>query len=213
MTTIVLTLIGLGLLLLATESLWKLGYLRAEVSRKIVHVSVGSVIAFWPHFISWRAIQLLCLGMLFAIAISYKFKIFGSIHSVKRSTKGELIYPISIGLCAMLQPAAWIFTAAILHLSIADGIAAIVGTKINGRTRYKILGHEKSLIGSGVFFVISLIIITSCFAAFATEDLIGITPLTLLAIAGIATLVENISWYGLDNFSVPITVVLLLSAV
>ncbi len=213
MTTIILSIIGLSALLLLTEILWKKKYLSAEISRKIVHVSVGSVIAFWPHFISWQWIQLLCLGMLAGIAVSYQFKIFGSIHSVKRSTKGELIYPISIGICALLQPAPWIFTAAILHLSIADGLAAIIGSRINGRTQYKILGHKKSLIGTGVFFITSLVIIASCFAAFATEDIVGITPVTLLLIALAATFVENISWYGLDNFSVPITIVLLLSAV
>lgn len=213
MTTIILTLLGLTALLFATEILWKKKYLQAEVSRKIVHISVGTVIAFWPHFISWQAIQLLCLGMFVAIAISYKFRIFGSIHDVKRSTKGELIYPISIGLCALIEPAPWVFTAAVLHLSIADGVAAMVGTKLNGRTRYKLLGHEKSLVGTGVFFVLSLVIISSCFVVFGTEDLLGIAPVTLLLIALATTFVENISWYGLDNFSVPITVVLLLSLV
>lgn len=213
MTTIILTIIGLFMLLLVTESLWKKKILRAEVSRKIVHVSVGTVIAFWPQFISWTAIQILCLAMLFSIFISYKFKIFGSIHGVKRSTRGELIYPVSIGLCALLEPAPWIFTAAILHLAIADGLAAIVGSKMNGWTRYKIFGHEKSLVGSGVFFITSLVIISSCFVFLATQSLIGVTPLTIIGIAAIATLVENLSWYGIDNFTVPLTVVLALSLV
>lgn len=213
MTTIILSIIGLCGLLLVTESLWKSKYLKAETARKIVHVSVGSVIAFWPQFISWTAIQLLCLLMLIAISISYKFKIFGSIHNVKRSTKGELIYPISIGLCALLEPSPWIFTAAILHLSFADGLAAVIGSKAKGKTGYKLFGHQKSLIGSGVFFITSLVIISACFVFLASEDLLGITPLTILAIAAVATLVENISWYGLDNFTVPITIVLSLSLV
>lgn len=213
MTTIALTLFGIAALIFGSESLWRLKLLQPETARKIIHLSVGCVIAAWPHFISYQAIQLLSLVMLIGIYVSYKYKIFGSIHSVKRSTRGELLYPISIGICALLEPAPWIFTAAILHLAIADGLAAMVWTKVNGRTGYKILGHQKSLIGTGVFFITSLIIISVSFAGFATYDLAGVTPLTILAIAATATIVENISWYGLDNLTVPITVVLALSMV
>ncbi len=213
MTTIILTLVGLCGLLLVTETLWRKKLLSAEVSRKITHISVGSVIAFWPHFISWGAIQILCLGMLVAIFISYHFKLFGSIHRVKRSTKGELLYPISIGVCALLQPAPWVFTVAILHLSIADGLAAIVGSKINGWTRYKIFGHQKSLVGTGVFFVASLTIISFSYIFLAQDDIVGVAPAMVLLIASMATVVENLSWYGLDNLTVPVAIVLALSVV
>lgn len=211
MTTIVLTLLGITGLIFATESLWRAQKLHPEVARKLIHLSVGCVISIWPHFISYSAIQILSLLMLVGVYISYKYKIFGSIHGVKRSTRGELLYPISIAFCAFLEPAPWIFTAAILHLAIADGLAAIVGSEVKGWTRYKILGHEKSLVGTGVFFLSSLTIISACYVYLDAEDLIGVAPLTIVGITSLATLVENVSWYGLDNLTVPITIVVLLS--
>jgi phytol kinase len=213
MTTIILTILGIAGLILGTEILWRLKILKPEIARKIVHLSVGCVIAAWPYFINYQAIQWLSIFMFVGVYLSYKYKIFGSIHSVKRSTRGELLYPISIGLCAFIEPVPWIFTAAILHLAIADGLAAMVGTKINGRTSYKILGHQKSLVGTGVFFLTSLIIISGSFVSLANYDLLGITPLTILGIALLATVIENISWYGLDNLTVPLTIVLALSLV
>ncbi len=211
MTTIILTLLGIAGLIIFTESLWRAKRLNPEIARKLIHLSVGCVISIWPHFISYSAIQILSLMMLVGVFISYKFRIFGSIHGVKRSTRGELLYPISILACALLEPAPWIFTAAILHLAIADGLAAIVGSKVNGWSRYKILGHEKSLIGTGVFFLSSLIIISACYVYLDAEDLVGVAPLTIVGITSLATVVENVSWYGLDNLTVPISLVILLS--
>ncbi len=213
MTTIILSLLGISFLILASEILWQFKILQAEVARKIIHILVGCVISLWPHFISYDAIKLLSIALLIGIFLSRQFNIFSSIHAVKRSTVGEFVYPISIGLCAVLAPAPWIFTAAILHLSIADGLAAIIGTKTNGWTSYRVFGHKKSLIGSGVFFIVSLAIISVSYAVFTQQELIGIAPLAILAISGVATFVENISWYGLDNLTVPLTLVVALSLV
>lgn len=211
MIAIALSIATFFVLLLIVEILWRKKTLSAELSRKIIHIIVGSIIAFWPFFIEWRVIQLLSIILFVGITLSYKLHLFKSIHSVKRSTKGELLYPISIGICALMQPAPWIFTAAILHLSFADGLAAIVGSKTNGWTQYKIFGHKKSLVGSGVFFIVSLSIICASYAVLATDNIAGVSSVMLLLAAVGISVVENISWYGLDNLTVPISVIIFLS--
>lgn len=213
MTTIILSFLGIATLILFSEILWQFRLIKPEIARKIIHISVGCVIAIWPHFISYDAIKFISLLFLVGIFLSRELNLFSSIHSVKRSTIGELIYPVSIGLCAVIEPAPWVFTAAILHLALADGAAAIIGTKTNGWTQYKILGHKKSLIGTGVFFLISLLIISVSYTVFRTDHFISVSPVAILAVALIATFIENISWYGLDNLSVPIIIVVTLSLI
>jgi phytol kinase len=201
-------------LLLITEASWRKGYIKPEVSRKIIHAVAGTIIAFWPFYMSWLTIDLLSILLLFVVFVSHQFHIFGSIHNVKRSTKGELLYPLGIGLCALFSPPDWIFTAAILHLAWADGLAAVVGVSKWGRkTRYNLWAQPKSLLGSGVFFLASLLIITGSYVFLNHPGLDSITVPGLLAIAVLATLVENVSWYGLDNVTVPLAVLLALSAV
>ncbi len=209
MSETLLALGGIGSLIIITEILWRKKMLAPEISRKLIHVIGGCLVAFWPQFMSFRTIQLLSLGLLLGIAISYRFGIFGSIHSVRRSTKGELIYPIGIGVCALLTNEPWIFTAAILHLAIADGLAAVIGTKWGRRTHYRFGPQRKSLIGTGAFFIVSLLIITISYSLLGTQHL-TIGTLSLLGIAGLATVVENISPYGLDNLTVPLTIALAL---
>ncbi len=213
MIEIILALGGVGVLIVVTEFLWRKKLLMPEVSRKIVHVVGGCSVAFWPYIMSFRTIQLLSLAMLVGIAISYRYKIFGSIHSVRRSTKGELVYPIGIGLCALLAPEPWIFATAILHLAIADGLAAIIGAKWGTRTRYRFGPQDKSLLGTSAFFIVSLLTITISYSLIGGQELLDASALSLLGIAGLATAVENISPYGLDNLTVPLSVALALSLI
>lgn len=207
---LLLSFSSIFILLLVTEILWRTEKIQVEVSRKIVHMGTGVIIAFWPLFLSWEVIQLASLAMLFIILISSKFNIFKSIHSVDRITKGEILYPVGIGICALLEPAPWIFTAAILHLALADGMAAIIGVKYGKKTRYSLLSHGKSLAGSLAFFSVSLAIFVSAmfFISHSTSpSLFAWFVWSALAL----TFLENISWYGLDDITVPVGVIIILT--
>lgn len=199
------------LLLMISERLYKKKVVGAEVSRKIVHMGTGVIVAFTPYFLSWSAIQLLSLLFFVGVLISGKFKLFRAIHSVKRVTKGEILYACGIGLCAFIEPAAWIFTAAILHLAVADALAAVVGSKWGSKTRYTLLSHGKSVIGSLTFFYVSALILISAYFFVSAANrpdpylLLFLTPLLL-------TVLENVSWYGLDNVTIPLMVIVLLSS-
>lgn len=205
-----LSVVFIFALLLITEALWRLGKLHIETSRKIVHIGTGVLVAFWPYYLSWTTIQLLSLALLYVIVISYKFHIFKSIHSIKRLTIGEILYPVGIGLCALLEPSPWVFTIAILNLTLADGFAAIIGIKYGAKNRYAILSHGKSIAGSFAFFAVSFGIFVV--ASFLVDDneLPHQYGYFILA-AGALTLVENISWYGLDDITVPLGAIVILA--
>lgn len=207
---LILSLLAVFVLLVVTEALWRAGKLEAEASRKTIHIGTGVIIAFWPYFLSWGVIAGLMLLFLAVVLVSRKLSIFKSIHSVERLTRGEVLYPVGIGLCALLQPAPWVFTLAILHLALADGIAAIVGTRYGKRTRYFLLSHGKSAAGSLAFF-------TTSFAIFALGSLLvpdnGLPPVYggFLLAALALTLIENVSWYGLDDVTVPVSAIVVVT--
>ncbi len=197
-------------LLMTTEYLWRTKKITIEVSRKIVHMGTGVVVAFWPFYLNWTIVQLAALALFIVVLVSYKLHIFKSIHAIKRITLGEVLYPIGIGVAALLEPAPWVFAAAILHLAVADGLAAIVGVHYGKRTRYHLLSHGKSLVGSLTFFIVSFVIFVSATFFLSDHTIPNIYGWFLWSALAV-TFVENISWYGLDDITVPVSVIIILT--
>lgn len=204
------SLLAIFLLLCVMEYLWRTKKVHVEVSRKVVHMGTGVIIAFWPHYLNWTLIQLISAAMLVIILISHHFHIFKSIHSVARLTKGEILYPFGIMLCALLEPAPWVFSVAVLHLAFADGIAALVGVHYGHKTRYTLISHGKSLVGSLAFFATSFLIFAGA-SFLVSENALPHLYGWFLWSALMLTFVENISWYGLDDITVPLSVIVILT--
>ena len=181
--------IAIFFLIQASEYLFKKKYIGSETSRKLIHMGTGVIVAFTPYFLEWREIQLLSIAFLLVIGVSSKFRDFRSIHSVKRITKGEILYTIGIGICAL---------------------AAVVGLKWGKRTKYMLLSHGKSMLGSMTFFYVSMAIMFSAYLFVEPENLPD-TFLLLIVAPAILTLLENISWYGSDNVTIPVMAIVLLS--
>jgi phytol kinase len=200
--------ISLGLiflLLIISEYLWRTNKLEAETSRKIIHIGVGTFIAFWPLYMSWSMIQLLA-GLLFiGILLSFQLGVFGAIHKIKQQSSGELWFPVGIVLAALFTNQPWIFTIAVLHLALADGFASIIGYRY-GLRHYQIGQHTKSLIGSFTFFLTSMVLSILAYIVLLPE-----LPGTSLAVFALtpflATAVESISRNGIDNVLIPLAVV------
>lgn len=183
--------------------------LSKEILRKFSHVLTGVIIAFTPLFLNWSSVVLLNIAFLLTVVISLRFNVFSSIHDVGRKTYGELLYPISIGLLAFFHPDIWIFIVAVLHLALADALAAIFGSMYGSNKQYKIFGGSKSLLGSGIFLITSFIILG------LTKLIIGegvtLANLQLLFLLPVLlTIIEGLSGYGLDNFTVPVGAWLLI---
>jgi len=208
---IFLSLAFIFLVLLVSEFLWRSNKLEPETARKFIHIIVGSFIAFWPLYMSWRTIQLLAVALFLGVLISYQFGVFGAIHHVKRRTSGELWYPVGVGLSALLTTQPWIFCVAILHLSLADGAAAIVGTNWGLHHKsYQIGTHTKSFLGSLAFFTVSSLLSLAAYTILR-DELPGVSLAVFATMPFLATAVESISRKGLDNVFVPLSVIFALS--
>lgn len=211
MVNITICIIGIAALLGIDEYLSQAKILRAENRRKFVHIAAGIFIAFWPWLISWRSIEVLGLLMFAVVALNRRLRIFGFVKSVKRLTYGDMFYALSVSVCALLTTSKIFFAIAILHLALADSLAAIVGKNFGSRWKYKVFHQAKTVLGSMTFWVASLYIlgIGTLFA----HDQIGFHQyaVLILAMPPTLTLLENLSPVGLDNLVVPIAVILALN--
>ncbi|MGD0284353.1 MAG: hypothetical protein ABSB12_02045 [Candidatus Saccharimonadales bacterium] len=212
MLRVIIVIFVVLLLLLIVEYLWKVKHYHTELTRKFIHISVGSFVAFWPYFLHWDQIYLLALGFLVVIVASRLASIFRSIHSINRRTIGDFLFAVAITVVALITHDRLIFTIAMLHLSLADGIAAVIGTRYGKKNRYKVFGQYKSIIGTIAFWLCSLVLIT----AFMLISHVNVADsklwLKVVWLPILATALENIGVYGTDNILVPVLIALVLSS-
>jgi len=205
---ILVVLVVLAILLFA-EYLSRYRGIHSELTRKFSHILGGVFVAFWPFFLSWEQIQVLSLLFLVGAVISIKFNIFRSIHAVDRNAVGEVMAALIIGILAFICDDPWIFMAAMLHLSLADGLAAIFGLAFGDNNSYKVLGETRSLAGSLAFFFCSVAIML--FYTMAGDN--SYSALTLLWLPVMATVAENFAITGTDNLIIPLLVAFTLTSV
>jgi len=204
----VLTIIAVSLTLLTAEYLARRTKMHPELTRKFVHMVVGSFVAFWPFFLTWRQIEILSAAFLLVILISIKLTFFKSIHTTPKRAVGEISFAVVIGLLAFLSGSKWIFMAAMLNLAIGDAMAAIIGLLWGGKNQYKVFGKTKSVAGTAAFFIVSLLIMGLYVSL--SSDTANITALFLVPL--LATATENVAVHGTDNLIMPILIALLLSS-
>lgn len=202
---LILTVSLIFLLLVGNEVWWRKHVVHNEFSRKFIHVTVGSFVAFWPFFLSWDQIKWLSLAFLVVIGLSKYLHVFRAIHSVQRPTLGEIYFALAVGIVAIITQDKWIYMAALLQMSLADGLAAIVGIRY-GKQSYLVFGHRKSIMGSSAFFVVSLLIVIG----YAQLSGVSLGWVSLLGLAALTTVIENVGVKGLDNLLVPVLVAVVL---
>lgn len=203
---LVLTIIVVFVLLSFNEMWWRRHAVHSELSRKFIHITVGSFVAFWPYFLSWHQIQLLSVAFLLIIGISKYLNIFQAIHSVQRPTWGEVLFAVAVGVTTLITHDKAIYAAALLQMSLADGMAAVIGTRYGNRQKYLVFGYAKSILGTLTFFVISLLIL----AGFSHYSQTRLGLEWIMGISAIASVIENLAIRGLDNLLVPLAVAALL---
>jgi phytol kinase len=193
-------------LLVLSEVWWRKHELHGEFSRKFVHVSVGSFVAFWPFFLSWRQIELLSVAFLLVVLLSKWLGLFQAIHSVQRPTWGELFFAVAVGIVALITHDKWVYAAALLQMSLADGLAAVIGVHFGNRLKYLVFGHTKSVAGTLTFFAVSLVILLG----FGYWSDMPLAFHYALLVSALASILENLAAFGSDNLLVPILVAVLL---
>jgi phytol kinase len=195
----------LGLVGGVAEGLRRTARLDTEITRKIVHIGAGHVIllAWWLHTPAWMGIAASAVASVVAL-LSYRLPLLPGINGVGRNSVGTFFYAVSIGvLTAVFWPLGLPQYAAlgILVMTWGDGLAALVGQNF-GRHPYKLFGNQKSWEGSLAMATASLVVGLLVLGLTA-----GFTPavgLTAVVVAIVATLLETLSFYGLDNLTVPL---------
>lgn len=212
MIAVALTILVVFAMLVVTERYHKQKKISGETARKIVHIGVASFVATWPFYLSVTTIELLCLAFVAGVLFVRYSRLFGSIHDVERRTWGDILFPLGIGIAAIVATEPWIFSAAVLHLGLADGVAAIVGVGYHKSRFYYIFKQRKSVIGTLSFltvsFMITLALVLTQPDAFSHVALPMLVWMPLLA-----TAVENVSPSGTDNILLPFIVASMLNAV
>jgi phytol kinase len=200
-----IVLTWLGLVGGAAEGMRRFTSANPEITRKIVHIGAGQVIllAWWLQTPAWMGITASVLFSIVAL-LSYRYPILPGINGVGRHSLGTFFYATSIGL---LTAAFWPMdlpqyaALGILVMTWGDGLAALVGQNF-GRHPYKILGSTKSWEGSLTMLVMSFTVSLLILGWTAGLTMPVFITATLVALA--ATLLETLSFYGLDNLTVPL---------
>ena len=197
------------LLLILNELILKNSNKINEFNRKFVHISVGSFIAFWPFLISWQDIRLISLAFVAVVLVSRRWNIFKGIHTVVRPTMGEVLFAIAVGGLTYLTSNNWIYLVAILQMSLADGLAAMIGTNFGKKNSYRVFGQIKSIIGSLGFFISSFILLI----VYGILSAVQLPVYLIINFSLFLTLIENVGIFGLDNLLVPVFTVWFLKLV
>lgn len=209
-------LIGISLLLVFNELIYRRLNPTGEVTRKFAHFT--SVLATVPFpYIFPSHWYILVLALLFAVVlfITQSSKMLESIHDIERKSIGSYLLPLSIYitfLCFELLGNKFIYILPMLILAVCDPMAAILGYNIktyNGRI--KIFGKKlnKTWLGSSSFLILSFVI--SVIALYFHRGVFDLKTFWLASLVAVITMfAELISWRGSDNLSIPLSAMAVL---
>jgi phytol kinase len=167
--------------------------------RKATHVGSGLIIIFFPSYLTVSQIVLISSIFTFILFISRLKGILG-LHQVTRKSWGEIIYPVSIITLALicLPNNLHAFYVGVLCLALSDFAAELAGSIIPIKLIH-IGKHQKSICGFLGFFIVTIAVF-SCFLI-----PLEVNFLYIFICAFILSLIELFSFYGSDNFTVPVS--------
>ena len=173
-----------------------------EALRKIIHIGMGPLIPFAKFLDIDRTSALYFTGLVsFLILANYKFNLFPNIEDVERKSYGTLFYCLSLFILIYVfwnkDPSSLI--AGFFIMTFGDGFAGLIGKNFKSKN-WKFLKQKKSFLGTITMFFTSLIVIFGL--SYTQKYNFNIHFFT---IAFIATVLEQISFIGIDNFIVPIS--------
>ena len=135
------------------------------------------------------------------VLINYTYKLFPTIEDVERKSYGTLFYCLSLFILIYLfwdkDPYALI--TGFFIMTFGDGFAGLIGKSFNSKN-WNFFKQKKSLLGTMTMFSTSLIVV--CSIGYSQQNNLNLNYVTL---ALFATLLEQFSILGIDNFIVPIS--------
>jgi len=177
---------------------------REELSRKIVHIGTGPVILLaWLFDLPKNIAVSAAVFITITLGLNYQFRLLPAIEDIKRKSFGTIAYGISITILLVLFWPKYASTVSlgVLSMAFGDGMAGLIGKSIRSR-KWVVLGQTKSAAGT---LTMGLIVAMTTLAISQLNNL-NIQPLEIIVISLIATGLEQISPWGIDNITVPIGV-------
>ena len=173
-----------------------------EIVRKIIHIGIGPLIPIAQFLKINQNSALIFSGIVsLMVFINYNYKLFPTIEDVERKSYGTLFYCLSLFILIYLfwdkDPYALI--SGFFIMTFGDGLAGLIGKSFNSKS-WIFFKQKKSLYGTITMFLTSLIVV--CSIGYSQQNSLNLNYFT---IAFIATLLEQFSVLGIDNFIVPIS--------
>jgi len=210
MLAVILSLFAILSVLLLDEFLWRKKIIHGELKRKLVHIAVTSFVAFWPWIMGWKAIQLIGIAMILVLLVNRQVKVLHYLGGIRQQTYGDVFLALSITTTALLTNEKIFFAVAMLHIALADGLAAIIGTKFGRKWSYKVFGQTKTVLGSMTFWIVSIFILGAGLLAAHSTITFNYYAALLITLPPILALTENLAVWGTDNLAIPIVVIIAL---
>ena len=201
-------LIFLGILLVLigiSELLYQFFKLKAETSRKFLHVSGGLTCLLLPTFFNshWWILALTTSAFLLLLS-TFIMNMLQSVHKTKRKSIGSVIFPIPVYCCFLAASSLHnnlLFYLPVSLLAISDTSAEIAGTRWGYFTK-QFFNGQKTLAGTLAFFGTAILI---CFCWLWYYDLpVQSIIAGAFVISIFASLAELFTLKGWDNLTIPL---------
>jgi uncharacterized protein (TIGR00297 family) len=198
------------------------------VVRKVLHLSMGVVIFFVPAYFQSNFYPALA-ALLFLVlnAASTAFGWFRSIQAGNGGTAtekpqksfGSILFPLAFLLLVLLfwESHKWIMQLSMLVMGVGDSLAALVGSAVGNKHIEHLTRNPKTVEGSVTMFLSSLILLLIALNLFQGDfsgglagKPFGMIMALCVLVAMIATAVEALLSYGLDNFFIPVAIAYIL---
>ena len=180
-----------------------------ELSRKIVHIGTGAVVPLaWFFEIPFVVALPVAAVITVVTTINHQWRFIPAVEDVDRNSYGTIAYGIAITMLLLLfwPTRADAVSAGVLVMALGDGLAGLVGRNVVS-PKWVLFGQTKSSVGTMTMAVVSGLVLIGL-ARWSGADLSLPAALGMVAIA---TGLEQLSWSGLDNLSVPLSVGVLWS--
>jgi len=173
-----------------------------EIVRKIIHIGIGPLIPIAQFLKIDQNSALIFTGIVtLMVFINYTYQLLPALEDVERKSYGTLFYCLSLFILIYLfwnkDPYALI--TGFFIMAFGDGLAGLIGKSFNSKS-WILFNQKKSLFGTMTMFLTSLIVV--CSIGYTQQSSLNLSYFT---IAFFATLLEQFSILGIDNFIVPIS--------
>lgn len=204
-----------SVLLALAVGLWSVHWIAAkrawpvEWSRKVIHVTMGSVCAIFPWiFQEPISVWITALGsvlMVFAVRVVPVLRrgMGDGLLSISRVSFGDLLFAPAVAAVFYWSDDRWAhYLIPVLLLTLADAAGALVGVRY-GIHQYQARTGKKTIEGSSAFFVAAFAVVASVDFFFGGQTLVS-SLLVAFILACLTMMVEAVADRGFDNLTIPV---------